>query len=150
MAARNFNQGFATVEYLASAFVDLALHRRKDLSNLDVSAFEKETLQTIGMPREIIMRHRTPHFTHVFSGDGYSSGYYSYLWSEVLDADAFTAFEETGDAFNKDMADKLKRFIYSANNLRDPAEAYTAFRGRLPTADALLAKRGLVAVVEDA
>ena len=145
MAARNFNQGFATVEYLASAFVDLELHRREDLSNLDVSAFERETLAKIGMPREIIMRHRTPHFTHVFSGDGYSSGYYSYLWSEVLDADAFTAFEETGDAFNREMADKLKRFIYSAGNLRDPAEAYTAFRGRLPTADALLAKRGLVA-----
>ncbi|MBF9196261.1 M3 family metallopeptidase [Microvirga terrestris] len=150
MAARNFNQGFATIEYLASAFVDLELHRRKDLSNLDASAFEAETLQKIGMPREIIMRHRTPHFAHVFSGDGYSSGYYSYLWSEVLDADAFTAFEETGDAFNRDMADKLKRFIYSAGNLRDPAEAYTAFRGRLPTADALLAKRGLVAVGADA
>lgn len=152
MAARNFNQGFATVEYLASAFVDLALHRRKDkdLSNLDVSAFEKEILQKIGMPREIIMRHRTPHFTHVFSGDGYSSGYYSYLWSEVLDADAFTAFEETGDVFDKDMANKLKRFIYSAGNLRDPVEAYTSFRGRLPAVDALLAKRGLVAVVEDA
>ncbi|MBM1171211.1 M3 family metallopeptidase [Microvirga arabica] len=150
MAARNFNQGFATVEFLASAFVDLELHRRKDLSNLDASAFEAETLQKIGMPREIIMRHRTPHFTHVFSGDGYSSGYYSYLWSEVLDADAFTAFEETGDAFNRDMADKLKRFIYSAGNLRDPAEAYTAFRGRLPTADALLAKRGLVLTGADA
>jgi peptidyl-dipeptidase Dcp len=145
MAARNFNQGFATVEYLASAFVDIALHRRSDLSNLDVSAFERETLREIGMPREIIMRHRTPHFAHVFSGDGYSSGYYSYLWSEVLDADAFVAFEETGDAFNREMADKLKRFIYSAGNLRDPAEAYTAFRGRLPTADALLAKRGLSA-----
>ncbi|MFC1457485.1 M3 family metallopeptidase [Microvirga arabica] len=150
MAARNFNQGFATVEFLASAFVDLELHRRKDLSNLDASAFEAETLQKISMPREIIMRHRTPHFTHVFSGDGYSSGYYSYLWSEVLDADAFTAFEETGDAFNRDMADKLKRFIYSAGNLRDPAEAYTAFRGRLPTADALLAKRGLVLTGADA
>jgi peptidyl-dipeptidase Dcp len=150
MAARNFNQGFATIEYLASAFVDLELHRRKDLSNLDASAFEAETLQKIGMPREIIMRHRTPHFTHVFSGDGYSSGYYSYLWSEVLDADAFTAFEETGDAFNRDMADRLKRFIYSAGNLRDPAEAYTAFRGRLPNADALLAKRGLVAAGADA
>jgi peptidyl-dipeptidase Dcp len=145
MAARNFNQGFATVEYLASAFVDLELHRRKDVTGLDISAFEKETLEKIGMPREIIMRHRTPHFTHVFSGDGYSSGYYSYLWSEVLDADAFTAFEETGDAFNREMAEKLKRFIYSAGNLRDPAEAYTAFRGRLPTADALLAKRGLAA-----
>ncbi|MEZ0172371.1 M3 family metallopeptidase [Microvirga sp. TS319] len=145
MAARNFNQGFATVEYLASAFVDLELHRRKDVTDLDISAFEKDTLNKIGMPREIIMRHRTPHFTHVFSGDGYSSGYYSYLWSEVLDADAFMAFEETGDAFNEEMAEKLKRFIYSAGNLRDPAEAYTAFRGRLPTADALLAKRGLAA-----
>jgi len=145
MAARNFNQGFATVEYLASAFVDLELHRRTDVTDLDVSAFERTVLEKIGMPREIIMRHRTPHFLHVFSGDGYSSGYYSYLWSEVLDADAFTAFEETGDAFNRDMADKLKRFIYSAGNLRDPAEAYTAFRGRLPTADALLAKRGLAA-----
>jgi peptidyl-dipeptidase Dcp len=145
MAARNFNQGFATVEYLASAFVDIELHRRRNLDDLDASAFEKETLERIGMPREIIMRHRTPHFTHVFSGDGYSSGYYSYLWSEVLDADAFTAFEETGDAFSREMADKLKRFIYSAGNLRDPAEAYTAFRGRLPTADALLAKRGLAA-----
>jgi len=145
MAARNFNQGFATVEYLASAFVDLELHRRKDATGLDISAFEKETLQKIGMPHEIIMRHRTPHFAHVFAGDGYSSGYYSYLWSEVLDADAFTAFEETGDAFDREMAEKLKRFIYSAGNLRDPAEAYTAFRGRLPTADALLAKRGLAA-----
>ena len=145
MAARNFNQGFATVEYLASAFVDLELHRRTDVTGLDISAFEKETLEKIGMPREIIMRHRTPHFTHVFAGDGYSSGYYSYLWSEVLDADAFTAFEETGDAFNRKLAEKLKRFIYSAGNLRDPAEAYTAFRGRLPKTDALLAKRGLAA-----
>ncbi|NBJ10470.1 M3 family metallopeptidase [Microvirga arsenatis] len=145
MAARNFNQGFATVEYLASAFVDLELHRRRDLSDLDVSLFEKETLEKIGMPREIIMRHRTPHFTHVFSGDGYSSGYYSYLWSEVLDADAFMAFEETGNVFDPETAERLKRFIYAAGNLRDPAEAYTAFRGRLPTADALLAKRGLLA-----
>jgi len=145
MAARNFNQGFATVEYLASAFVDLELHRRRDVTGLEIPAFEEETLRKIGMPREIIMRHRTPHFTHVFAGDGYSSGYYSYLWSEVLDADAFTAFEETGDAFNKEMAEKLKHFIYSAGNLRDPAEAYTAFRGRLPTADALLANRGLTA-----
>lgn len=148
IAARNFNQGFATVEYLASAFVDIELHRQSDLKNLDASVFEKETLEKIGMPREIIMRHRTPHFTHVFSGDGYSSGYYSYLWSEVLDADAFTAFEETGNAFDKETADKLKRFIYSAGNLRDPVQAYTAFRGRLPTADALLAKRGLAATAE--
>jgi peptidyl-dipeptidase Dcp len=148
MAARNFNQGFSTVEYLASAFVDIDLHRRKHSGDLDVSAFEKESLERIGMPREIVMRHRTPHFAHVFSGDGYSSGYYSYLWSEVLDADAFTAFEETGDAFDPDMADKLKRFIYSAGNLRDPAEAYCAFRGRLPTPDALLIKRGLAVTGE--
>ncbi|MGO4570437.1 M3 family metallopeptidase [Microvirga sp. 2TAF3] len=149
MAARNFNQGFATVEYLASAFVDIDFHRLADASDMDVAAFEKASLEKIGMPREIIMRHRTPHFAHIFSGDGYSAGYYSYLWSEVLDADAFNAFEETGDAFNRDMADKLKRFIYSAGNLRDSAEAYTAFRGRLPTPDALLAKRGLVAPVTE-
>jgi peptidyl-dipeptidase Dcp len=148
MAARNFNQGFSTVEYLASAFVDMDLHRRKHSGDLDVSAFEKEALDRIGMPREIVMRHRTPHFAHVFSGDGYSSGYYSYLWSEVLDADAFTAFEETGDAFDKGMAEKLKRFIYSAGNLRDPIEAYTAFRGRLPTPEALLKKRGLAVAPE--
>jgi peptidyl-dipeptidase Dcp len=144
MGARNFNQGFATVEYLASAFVDIDLHRLERAEGLDVAAFERESLERIGMPREIIMRHRTPHFTHVFSGDGYSSGYYSYLWSEVLDADAFNAFEETGDAFDPEMARKLKQFIYSAGNLRDPAEAYKAFRGRLPSPEALLVKRGLV------
>jgi len=144
MAARNFNQGFATVEYLSSALVDIALHQRRDVAPLDVAAFEKETLSSIGMPREIVMRHRTPHFAHVFSGDGYSSGYYSYLWSEVLDADAFTAFEETGDVFDPATAERLKQYVYSAGNLRDPAEAYTAFRGKLPTPDALLAKRGLL------
>jgi len=149
MAARNFNQGFSTVEYLASAFVDIDLHSLESPGDLDVSAFEKDSLARIGMPHEMIMRHRTPHFAHVFSGDGYSAGYYSYLWSEVLDADAFNAFEETGDVFSKNVADKLKRFIYSAGNLRDPVEAYTAFRGRLPTPDALLKKRGL-APAEDA
>ena len=95
------------------------------------------------MPPGIIMRHRTPHFTHAFSVDGYSAGYYSYLWSEVLDADAFDAFEESGDIFDATIAEKLKTYIYSAGNLRDPAEAYTAFRGRLPTPNALLVKRGL-------
>lgn len=144
MGARNFNQGFATVEYLASAFVDIDLHRLTSAEGLDVSEFERRSLAAIGMPREIIMRHRTPHFAHVFSGDGYSSGYYSYLWSEVLDADAFNAFEEAGDIFDRETARKLRDFIYSAGNLRDPAEAYTAFRGRLPTPEALLVKRGLV------
>ncbi|WP_210495806.1 M3 family metallopeptidase [Microvirga antarctica] len=144
MSARNFNQGQATVEYLSSALVDIALHQRDASTPLDAAQFEKDTLASIGMPREIVMRHRTPHFAHVFAGDGYSSGYYSYLWSEVLDADAFTAFEETGDAFDPDLAAKLKRYIYSAGNLRDPTEAYTAFRGRLPNAQALLRKRGLL------
>jgi peptidyl-dipeptidase Dcp len=143
MGARNFNQGFATVEYLASAFVDIDLHRLSTVENLDVSAFERQSLDAIGMPREIIMRHRTPHFTHVFSGDGYSAGYYSYLWSEVLDADAFRAFEETGDVFDRETARRLKDFIFAAGNLRDPADAYTAFRGRLPSPEALLVKRGL-------
>jgi peptidyl-dipeptidase Dcp len=143
MEARNFNQGFATVEYLASAFVDIDLHRLTSADGLDVSAFERASLERIGMPREIVMRHRTPHFTHVFAGDGYSAGYYSYLWSEVLDADAFKAFEETGDVFHPELAEKLRTFIYAAGNLRDPAEAYTAFRGRLPSPEALLVKRGL-------
>ncbi|HEY8383283.1 MAG TPA: M3 family metallopeptidase [Microvirga sp.] len=143
MGARNFNQGFATVEYLASAFVDIDLHQLENADGLDAAAFERESLARIGMPREIIMRHRTPHFTHVFSGDGYSAGYYSYLWSEVLDADAFNAFEESGDVFDPELARKLKTHIYAAGNLKDPAEAYTAFRGRLPSPDALLQKRGL-------
>jgi peptidyl-dipeptidase Dcp len=145
MGARNFNQGFATVEYLASAFVDIDLHRITSTEAFDVAEFERRSLEAIGMPREIVMRHRTPHFTHVFSGDGYSAGYYSYLWSEVLDADAFNAFEEIGDIFDPTTAAKLKQFIYGAGNLRDPAEAYVAFRGRLPSPEALLAKRGLAA-----
>ena len=144
-ASRTFNQGFTTVEYVASALVDLAFHELTDTTGLDPLAFEAAELARIGMPAEIAMRHRTPHFTHVFSGDGYSAGYYSYLWSEVLDADAFAAFEESGDVFDTATAERLARFVYSAGNRRDPAEAYTLFRGRLPTIDALLKKRGLVA-----
>src|SRR6478752_4239617 len=141
--AQTFNQGFSTVEYTSSALVDLAFHSLKDPATVDPLAFEAAELERIGMPAEIIMRHRTPHFTHVFSGDGYSAGYYSYLWSEVMDADAFNAFIEAGNVFAADVAGKLKRFIYSAGDTRDPAEAYTLFRGRLPTPDALLEKRGL-------
>jgi peptidyl-dipeptidase Dcp len=146
LAARNFNQGFATVEYLASAIVDLDLHLLPSADNLDPLAFERETLARIGMPDEIVMRHRTPHFTHVFSGDGYAAGYYSYLWSEVLDADAFKAFEEAGDPFDPETARRLHDHIYSAGNRQDPAEAYTAFRGRMPDVQALLEKRGLAGV----
>ncbi|HYI90346.1 MAG TPA: M3 family metallopeptidase [Beijerinckiaceae bacterium] len=143
LAARNFHQGFATVEYVASAMVDMEFHLRPSADALDVAAFEAAALDKIGMPREIVMRHRTPHFTHVFSGDGYSAGYYSYLWSEVLDADAFKAFEETGDVFDAATAGRLKEFIYSAGYRREPADAYHAFRGRAPVVEALLEKRGL-------
>lgn len=143
--AQTFNQGFATVEYTSSALVDLAFHSLEKPDGLDPIAFEAAELERLGMPAEIIMRHRTPHFTHVFSGDGYSAGYYSYLWSEVMDADAFNAFIEAGDVFAPEVAGKLKRYIYSAGDTRDAAEAYTLFRGRLPTPDALLEKRGLAA-----
>ena len=135
MAARNFNQGFATVEYLASAFVDIDLHRRDGAERpRRRRPSRREALARIGMPREIVMRHRTPHFPHVFSGDGYSAGYYSYLWSEVLDADAFDAFEEAGDVFDPRHGGQAE----SRSSTR-PATCATrprpirAFRGRLPT-----------------
>jgi len=143
LATRTFNQGFATVEYTAAALVDLDFHALAKADGLDVTAFERASLARIGMPAEIVMRHRIPHFQHLFSGDGYAAAYYSYLWSEVLDADAFAAFQETGDVFDSATANKLREFIYSAGNRRDPAEAYKAFRGRLPTVEALLKKRGL-------
>lgn len=144
LATRTFNQGFMTVEYTACALVDLDLHGLEEPRVIDVVEFEKESLARIGMPAEIAMRHRTPHFGHLFSGGGYAAGYYSYMWSEVLDADAFEAFEDTGNAFDPATAQRLRDFVYSAGNLRDPAEAYKSFRGRLPTPDALLRKRGLV------
>ncbi len=143
LATRTFNQGFATVEYTSCALVDLDIHALPDANALDVSEFERRDLERLHMPAEIVMRHRLPHFQHLFSGGGYAAGYYSYMWSEVLDADAFEAFSETGNAFDPATARKLRDFIYSAGNLRDPAEAYKAFRGRLPAVDALLKKRGL-------
>jgi peptidyl-dipeptidase Dcp len=143
LASRHFNQGFATAEYCASAYVDLDLHLKSKPGNLDVVGFERETLARIEMPEAITMRHRTPHFSHIFSGGGYAAGYYSYLWSEVLDADAFAAFEETGDVFNPELAQRLYANIYSAGGRQDPAEAYIAFRGRMPTIEPLLTKRGL-------
>ncbi len=143
-AARTFNQGFETVAFLGSAIVDMDFHTLESADNLDPMALEAATLARIGMPREVGMRHRSTHFQHIFSG-GYSAGYYSYMWSEVLDADAFAAFEETGNVFDAGTADKLKRFVYSAGGLRKEDEAYTLFRGRLPTVDGLLRKRGLAA-----
>jgi peptidyl-dipeptidase Dcp len=143
IAARTFNQGFATVEYLASALVDLDIHLQPTPENFDVTAFERTALARIGMPAEIAMRHRPPHFAHVFSGGGYASAYYSYMWSEVLDADAFAAFEEAQDVFDASTARQLHDHIYAAGGSRDPVDLYTAFRGRLPTPDALLRRRGL-------
>lgn len=145
LAARTFNQGFATVEYTSSAIVDMTLHlSAAGEEGLDVLAFEADALKRIAMPAEISMRHRSPHFAHIFSGEGYAAGYYSYLWSEVLEADASDAFREAGDIFDPETATRLRRFVYSAGNLRDPRDAYTAFRGRLPSTGPLLKKRGLV------
>ncbi len=141
IAARNFDQGFATVEYVASALVDLDFHEGD--APADPMAAQAETLARLGMPRPIVMRHAAPHFQHVFSGDGYASGYYSYMWSEVMDADAFAAFEETGNVFDPATAALLAEHVYSAGGSRDEAELYTAFRGRMPGVEALLAKRGL-------
>ena len=143
VAARNFNQGFATVEFLGSAFVDMDFHALETAEDIDAGAFEKATAEKIGMPNEIAMRHRPPHFLHVFAGDGYASGYYSYMWAEVLDADGFKAFEEAGDAFDPATAKRLYDNIYSTGGTRDYAQAYRAFRGRDPKVEALLEGRGL-------
>jgi len=144
-AARNFNQGFATVEFLASAFVDLDYHALENPDALDASAFQEASLARIGMPKEIVMRHASPHFLHVFTGDSYSAGYYSYMWSEVLDADGFEAFKEKKDAFDPATAKRLHDYVYSAGGTRDFAEAYRLFRGRDPSIEPLLEGRGLAA-----
>lgn len=141
IGARNFDQGFGTVEYVASALVDLAFHDGPPPA--DIMARQEEVLAGLGMPRAIGMRHATPHFSHVFSGDGYSAGYYSYMWSEVMDADAFAAFLEAGSAFDRDTAAALERFILSAGGSDDPKALYLKFRGRLPGVEALLKGRGL-------
>jgi peptidyl-dipeptidase Dcp len=144
IAARTFNQGQATVEYVASALIDLDMHLRPATDEpFDIGRFEQEALARIGMPGEIVMRHRPTHFQHIFAGSGYAAAYYSYLWSEVLDADAFAAFEETGDIFDPGTAKKLHDHVYAAGGSRDPAELYTAFRGRFPTPEKLLERRGL-------
>ena len=141
MRASTFNQGFATTEYLASALVDMRLHLA-GAQKIDPDAFEKKTLAELGMPAELVMRHRTPQFGHVFSSDAYSAGYYSYLWSDVLTADAFGAFTEGGGAYDKKVAERLRRFIFSVGNTVDPAEGYRGFRGRDPRIEALMRKRG--------
>ena len=142
LSAQTFNAGFNTIEFTSSALVDMAFHTRGTVT--DPMAVQAEVLATLNMPKSIVMRHATPHFQHVFSGDGYSAGYYSYMWSEVLDADAFEAFEETGNPFDADMARKLKDNIYSVGGSVDAEETYKLFRGKMPSPDAMLKKRGLV------
>ena len=137
-----WDQGFATVEFVASALVDLEFHDGPP--PVDPLQKQTEILEAIGMPQAIRMRHATPHFAHVFAGDGYSSGYYSYMWSEVMDADAFAAFEEAGDPFSPELAQKLETHILSAGGSAEAEALYTAFRGRMPGVEALLKGRGLV------
>lgn len=140
-ASETFNQGFSTVEYLASAIVDMKLHYRTD-PVADPRAFEKDTLAEIGMPSQMVMRHRLPQFGHLFSSDSYSAGYYSYLWSETMDADTWAAFEESGDVWNREIADRFRKELLSTGNETERVEAYRAFRGRDPDVNALLKRRG--------
>jgi peptidyl-dipeptidase Dcp len=144
LAARKFNQGFATVEFVSSALVDLEFHTQPASAAQDVRAFEKKELEKIGMPEEISLRHRPTQFGHIFTGDHYAAGYYSYMWSEVMDADAFGAFEEAGNIFDPEVAKRLHDDIYSSGGSVDPEVAYEAFRGRPPEPDALLRRRGLL------
>ena len=139
--AATFNEGFRTVEFLASAIVDMKLHLAGD-TPIDPDRFESQTLDTLGMPVEIVMRHRTPHFNHIFADDGYSAGYYSYLWADTLTADAWEAFTEAGGPWDNAVAERLQRHVFSAGNTIDPEEGYRAFRGRDPCIDGLMRKRG--------
>jgi peptidyl-dipeptidase Dcp len=141
--SKTFNQGFATVEYLAAAILDMKLHILGD-KKVDPRTFEKEALAEIGMPKEIVLRHRLPHFLHVFSSDSYSAGYYSYLWSDVITADAFGAFTEGSGAYDKKVAERLRKNIFSVGNTIDPAIGYRQFRGRDPKVEALMKKRGFI------
>ncbi len=145
LAARTSGQGFATVEFVASALIDLALHAHPEPAAMEPAEFERAFLEEIGMPDTIGLRHRPPHFQHLFAGGGYAAGYYAYLWAEVLDADGFDAFKEAGDPFDAAVAARLKA-IYEAGDTQDPMELYVAFRGREPRADALLRNRGLLEV----
>ena len=139
--ASTFNQGFATTEYLASALVDMKLHLA-GAQKIDPDAFERKALAELGMPSEIVMRHRTPQFSHVFGSDAYSAGYYSYLWSDVLTADAYGAFVEAGGPYDRAVTQRLRQHIFSVGNTIDPGEGYRAFRGRDAKIDALMRKRG--------
>ncbi len=143
-AARKFNQGFATAEYTASALFDLDIHEVASPGAPDAREFEQDLRERIGMPEAISLRHRPPHFQHIFAGSSYAAGYYTYLWAEVMEADAFEAFEEAGDIFDPTVAERLRRFVYSSGGTMKPDEAYRAFRGRDPQVEPLMEKRGLL------
>jgi peptidyl-dipeptidase Dcp len=143
--ARHFNQGYETVQYVGSALLDLALHRKTSMDGLDITAFERDERARLGVPQVVGLMHRLPHFRHLFASDSYAAGYYVYMWAEVLDADGFNAFVEAGDIFHPATAGRLKRHIYSAGNSVEPGAAYRAFRGRDADVQAMLVDRGLVA-----
>lgn len=145
LAARKFNQGFATAEYAASALYDLDIHEQAGPEAIDAAQFEESMRARLGVPDAIALRHRPPHFQHIFAGSGYAAGYYTYLWAEVMEADAFGAFEEAGDIFDAEAAARLRKYVYSSGGKMKPDEAYRAFRGREPSPEPLLAKRGLTA-----
>jgi peptidyl-dipeptidase Dcp len=146
-ASLTFNKGFETTEYLAAALFDMKVHVA-EATAIDAGRFERETLEALGLPREIVMRHRPTHFTHVFSGDSYSAGYYSYLWADTLTADAWEAFVEAGSPFDPEVAARLREHVLSAGNTVDPALAFRAFRGRDPDIGALMRKRGFPAAAD--
>ncbi|MDN3578155.1 M3 family metallopeptidase [Chitinimonas viridis] len=143
-AARQFNQAWATIQYVAPALIDMALHSLPNGTEVDVAAFEAEQCAALGVPEDIGLRHYLSHFQHLFAGPGYAAGYYVYMWAEVLDADGYDAFVEAGDPFHAETAERLYRHIYSAGNKQEPAAAYRAFRGRDPKVEPMLAKRGLI------
>jgi peptidyl-dipeptidase Dcp len=142
--AQHFNQGFETVEYTACALLDMALHAQATEEGVDITQFEQQELARLGMPREMVLRHRLPHFGHLFSSASYAAGYYVYMWAEVLDADGFDAFVEAGNPFDTAVAARLLKYVYSSGNTLEPSAAYRAFRGRDATVEPLLIQRGLV------
>jgi peptidyl-dipeptidase Dcp len=143
--AARFNQGYETVRYCASAIVDMAVHAWPEAEPpADLPAFEAQLMRDQGLPHAVGMNHRLVHFQHLFAGSGYAAGYYVYLWAEVLDADAWGAFTEAGSPFDPAVADRLRRHVYAVGDSVDPASTYAAFRGRAPTVEPLLKKRGLL------
>ncbi len=142
-AASKFNQGYATIEYLSAAFLDMDWHTLESTEPVDTLDFERSSLESLGLIPEIVVRYRSTYFSHIFSGPvGYSSGYYSYIWSEILDADGFEGFKEAGDIYDPELASRMRQHIYASGGTDDAMNLYVKFRGREPSIDALLRNRG--------